>query len=578
MTQYCVVPDCDASDHDFGTVLFNVPNDGNLRRRWSKALGKPCLPESSLVCWSHFGANSFLKDGTIFQLEPGVVPTLFLGTDKDGSPDGFCRFCAERVDDGNDLAEMLQSENSRTFLKFLLPGNFEDSPSRIVCDDCLRQAKLALRFIRNVEKATQELNRIAQSQPFTAAEMFPKSELKTEMDEFGEIPIGSVEPEVKMEVSSLAGFSDREDDGDSDYEDNIPLARRIGSEDKTKPIGPLSCAHCDFTCSKPKQLAGHRKKHKNLERIPEEIRRPLEDEGEEIESEKTSDGLLQCSECPYTCERLVQLASHKKKHTGRKTKTDQPEPKDFYECEFCDFTCKQRRQMAGHRASHSNMIKKSKPSGKERDHMCSICGKILSTRGSFFVHMKYHNDQRDYSCKMCDKKFYSKRDVAMHVESFHEKKVFECEICGVKCTWKNALYKHMRKHDETSFKHECSYCGKKFIAANELRVHIWRHTGQQLNCEICGAGYRFNFLLTQHKIREHGAQIEGVKLYKRFQKGKGKGTVKRKDQNPVTEEQEQQLSSPDASSYPPPHHPMSFQETVSQPPDHGGPFQQVSNY
>lgn len=261
-------------------------------------------------------------------------------------------------------------------------------------------------------------------------------------------------------------------------------------EDKKKPLGPLSCAHCDFTCSKPKQLAGHRKKHKNLERIPEEIRRPLEDEGEEIELEQTSDGLLQCSECPYTCERLVQLASHKKKHTGRKTKTDQPEPKDFYECEFCDFTCKQRRQMAGHRASHSNMIKKSKPSGKERDHMCSICGKILSTRGSFFVHMKYHNDQRDYSCKMCDKKFYSKRDVAMHVESFHEKKVFECEICGVKCTWKNALYKHMRKHDETSFKHECSYCGKKFIAANELRVHIWRHTGQQLNCEICGAGYR----------------------------------------------------------------------------------------
>uniref|UniRef100_A0A1Q3F284 Putative c2h2-type zn-finger protein n=1 Tax=Culex tarsalis TaxID=7177 RepID=A0A1Q3F284_CULTA len=572
MTQCCSLPDCDSSDRDFGTVLFSIPQDVASRRRWTEALGESSsLPASRAVCWNHFAASALLRAGHEFRLEPAAVPTLFLGADKEGGwTDRVCRFCAESVDEGvgSDLVEMLKFESSRTFVQFLLPEDFEESSCGIVCDDCLLQAKLALRFIRNVEKATRKLDRMAQARAKS------KSEVKTEMDEFGEITIGSVEPEVKVEVSSLAGFSDR--DEDSDYEDDIPLAKRIDREDKKD--GPLSCAHCDFTCSKPKQLAGHRKKHKNLTRME-----PLEDEGKEIESESASNGQLQCSECPYTCERLVQLASHKKKHTGRKNKTDQPDPnikpKDFYECEFCDFICKQRRQMAGHRASHSNMIKKSKPSGKERDHMCSICGKILSTRGSFFVHMKYHNDQRDYSCKQCDKKFYSKRDVAMHVESFHEKKVFECELCGVKCTWKNALYKHMRKHDAAAFKHECSYCGKKFIAANELRVHIWRHTGQQLNCEICGAGYRFNFLLTQHKIREHGAQIEGVKLYKRFQKGKGKDTAKRKDQPTLSEEQQQEMSS---SSYPTSshveHHPMVTQHSFHETPDHGGSFQQVSNY
>lgn len=188
------------------------------------------------------------------------------------------------------------------------------------------------------------------------------------------------------------------------------------------------------------------------------------------------------------------MASHKKKHTGYQHKRAEWEEKrkvkDIYECEFCDFKCKLRRQMAGHRASHSELIRQSKPSGKEREHMCSICGKILSTRGAFFVHMKYHNDQRDYPCNICGKKFYSKRDVTMHVESLHEKKVYECEICGVKCTWKNALSKHMRKHDSKSYKLECSYCGKRFMAANELRLHVWRHTGQQLSCDICGAGYR----------------------------------------------------------------------------------------
>lgn len=544
MAKCCAVTNCEASNRDFGTILFCFPKAEDLRRQWIKALGKPeswPVPESAFVCWSHFESKDILQEETSFRRSADAVPSQYLNGELfDPDSDYFCRFCARKLFSelmGTNINDMNRSEDAGKYLALLLSDENDRGLSNLACDECIMHIKLTLRFIRNCAKATRELEDIASMRAVRPANSKTSSEVKPEMDEFGEILVDSIESEIKLEVASLGGLSDR-DDNFSDTEDDIPLAvkfkqeltenelkcsycsfscsRRIQLNSHMKkhrdilPPKKLSCSDCDFTCNKAVQLESHRKKHKKKKEqlVQEEL--PKDDklikvENQDERSHKSSQSddspeendspkILKCSECPYTCTRIIQLASHKKKHSGYRNKRpkrdEKKKVKDIYECEFCDFKCKQRRQMAGHRASHSELIRKSKPSGKERDHMCSICGKILSTRGSFFVHMKYHNAQRDYPCSMCDKKFFSKRDVTMHIESLHQKKVFECEICGVKCTWKNALNKHMRKHNSSSYKHECSYCGKKFMAANELRLHVWRHTGQQLSCDICGAGYR----------------------------------------------------------------------------------------
>ncbi|XP_058467341.1 zinc finger protein 33A-like [Malaya genurostris] len=568
MTKCCIVPNCNATSRDFGTFLFSFPKAEDLRRQWIKALGKPddwSVPEMAYVCWAHFENKAILQEENTFRRSTDAVPVQFLEKNmhETGDSEQFCRFCAKKIFRellSNNLNDMNCSEDSRKLLCFLLPESDALNLSHMACDDCFIFLKLATKFIRNCKKATEQLAKISNSEK--------NYQHKLEC-EFG-IPSVNTESDISMEGSSAEEFYEQ-NMTDTDV-DGVPLVNQIEQNSERNDLNncteqneisshtkkhrnirksverkPFACPNCLFSCSKPNQLASHRKKHKlcNLDAAESVSSNDITFKGQYVQPrletiiEQTQDvkpltedfnsthvtnisNRLQCPNCPYTCERIIQLASHRKKHSSKRTKDDNKLDmvKDFYECEFCDFRCKLQRQMAGHRASHSSQIKKSKPSGKERDHMCSICGKILSTRGSFFLHMKYHNDQRDYSCTVCDRKFYSKRDVAMHVESFHEKKVFECEICGVKCTWKNALYKHMRKHDSSSFKHECSYCGKKFMAANELRLHVWRHTGQQLTCDLCGAGYRFNFLLTQHKIREHGIQVEGVKLYKRFRKNK----------------------------------------------------------
>nr|XP_019931236.2 zinc finger protein Xfin-like [Aedes albopictus] len=608
-TRCCVVTGCPASNQDFGTFLFSFPKAQKLRQQWIDALGKPeswIVPEPAFICWSHFDSRAIQQDESGFRRTADAVPSKYMNNGQlEYNSDFYCRFCARRLFSelmGNRIDEMNRSADGRKFLGLLLPEEESCDLSKLACDECIRHIQLTMRFIRNCAKATKELDEIAKFR--SERNLVPaKEEIKTELDEFGEIPLNeSLHSEVKIEASSLEGddFVDSDDEDD----DDVPLAVQFKQELKendfkcsycsfsskkriqlsshmkkhrdllppkvttTHENPKFSCTECEFVCDKLNQLASHKKKHKRMNRerpgTKGKTKCSISIEEGDLQDQQTSDSVdkpksysyasysdgsdenahtndetdsvvLHCSECSYTCTRPIQLASHKKKHTGYQHKRAEWEEKrkvkDIYECEFCDFKCKLRRQMAGHRASHSELIRQSKPSGKEREHMCSICGKILSTRGAFFVHMKYHNDQRDYPCNICGKKFYSKRDVTMHVESLHEKKVYECEICGVKCTWKNALSKHMRKHDSKSYKLECSYCGKRFMAANELRLHVWRHTGQQLSCDICGAGYRFNFLLTQHKIRAHGIEVEGVKLYNRFKKDK-MSSGKRKSNQP----------------------------------------------
>lgn len=146
--------------------------------------------------------------------------------------------------------------------------------------------------------------------------------------------------------------------------------------------------------------------------------------------------------------------------------------------------------------------------------ICQVCGKILSSSATFNVHMMTHTNQKDIECPICGKKFYVKQQLKIHMESIHEKKDFVCNICGLKCRWRKSLRRHMLLHDDNPYKHKCTYCDKAFARPNQLRYHVMKHTGDRVYCEICGADYRFNYMLTQHKIRKHGVVIEGVQLYK----------------------------------------------------------------
>ncbi|XP_050101353.1 transcription factor Ouib-like [Anopheles aquasalis] len=159
----------------------------------------------------------------------------------------------------------------------------------------------------------------------------------------------------------------------------------------------------------------------------------------------------------------------------------------------------------------ANGRKKENPSYR----VCHHCGKTFETNVKLKNHLQSHSDERPFACDVCGKQFKLRRDLTMHVESAHEGKIFKCTLCEVEFRWRKGLQRHMLRHKGTAFKHQCQTCGKKFISPGKLREHQMKHTGDRLRCEICGAGYRFNYMLTQHKMRKHNMTFPGVKLYEK---------------------------------------------------------------
>ncbi|XP_055623946.1 zinc finger protein 615-like [Toxorhynchites rutilus septentrionalis] len=173
-------------------------------------------------------------------------------------------------------------------------------------------------------------------------------------------------------------------------------------------------------------------------------------------------------------------------------------------------------------------VKKAQSGPVESSRVCPNCGKTFVRLTNFTAHLKLHSDKKDFVCNICGKGFHVRRELRMHIESLHEKKTFVCNVCGIECAWQKGLQRHMRmKHgDGSSYKHKCTFCDKAFLAPNQLRRHVMKHTGDRITCDICGAGYRFNYMLTQHKIREHGMVFKGVKLYKNSNRSRKKDVSK----------------------------------------------------
>ncbi|GBN88153.1 Endothelial zinc finger protein induced by tumor necrosis factor alpha [Araneus ventricosus] len=124
---------------------------------------------------------------------------------------------------------------------------------------------------------------------------------------------------------------------------------------------------------------------------------------------------------------------------------------------------------------------------KRKPHVCEICAKAFSERGSLTVHLRIHRNEKPYVCEVCSKAFTQLCHLKTHLRTHTEEKPYVCEVCCKAFTVKDHLAGHLRTRTKEK-PYVCEVCSKAFTQLCNLKKHLRTHTKEKpYVCEVCDA-------------------------------------------------------------------------------------------
>lgn len=99
-------------------------------------------------------------------------------------------------------------------------------------------------------------------------------------------------------------------------------------------------------------------------------------------------------------------------------------------------------------------------SNNRKDLLCTICGKVCSSRSNMAVHMRRHSGQMSCFCSICHKGYPRTTDLTIHMRKHTGEKPFVCKFCNRGFARSDKLAIHVRIHTKEK-PYGCT-CGRAF--------------------------------------------------------------------------------------------------------------------
>ena len=190
------------------------------------------------------------------------------------------------------------------------------------------------------------------------------------------------------------------------------------------------------------QVAGH--KH-----CPMPTPKPMQVETQQRSSQR----IVNCRMCKYTCNSVVELNTHHKNNHG------------VVNCITCGKGFSLKASLTKHMYTHTN----------SENYVCEECGKGFPFKSRLMQHKLIHTDDCHFMCKHnCTKSFKNKGDLTRH-EATHTNKWYFCSHCSYKNKDKRNLDSHTRTHEAEGQgleKYYCNRCGKYMRFNTQWRRHL----------------------------------------------------------------------------------------------------------
>ncbi|CAL8135599.1 unnamed protein product [Orchesella dallaii] len=195
-------------------------------------------------------------------------------------------------------------------------------------------------------------------------------------------------------------------------------------------------------------------------------------------------------------------------------------------CEICGKSCATKLTLT----NHIDGVHKKEEMKWRRNHICHVCGKVLSNKGNFNIHQEIHKGKkrRLFPCHLCSVTYTQKSHVLSHLINVHGKKKGEeltpgegtppkrhrClyPACELKFAEEQQLQNHVEQSHTVSENEEkfmCNACGRVFQNNGALARHSFSHSGEKPHkCEHCTSsghpGFTRKSSLMEHLMAVHG--------------------------------------------------------------------------